>query len=333
MNAFDELEKIKRAGLPQILVLYGEEEELVQELKNRLLEFVQFDNADLGQAYFDLTPANANLALEELESLPFFVDQKLVILENLSNLTTAKKSVFDDKQLSRFEDFLNHPVETTQLILILHGKLDSRLKLTKKLKAQATLLEAQELKPQDLTRVFAGTGLSSAVLQRVFEKSNFSFPVIKQNLSLLKTYVGEREVTVEDVEKVVPKSLQDNIFLLTDLILKGKVAEARELVHDLILQGEELIKILVILTNSFRLYYQVKVMQSKGWNEAKQTSFLKIHPYRIKLANQQVRKMQEDYLSRALLSLIALDYKIKSSGVDANYLFDLALIKLALKDL
>ncbi|MEY8458397.1 DNA polymerase III subunit delta [Lactococcus ileimucosae] len=333
MNAFDELEKIKRAGLPQILVLYGEEEELVQELKNRLLEFVQFDNADLGQAYFDLTPANANLALEELESLPFFVEQKLVILENLSNLTTAKKSVFDDKQLSRFEDFLNHPVETTQLILILHGKLDSRLKLTKKLKAQATLLEAQELKPQDLARVFAGTGLSSAVLQRVFEKSNFSFPVIKQNLSLLKTYVGEREVTVEDVEKVVPKSLQDNIFLLTDLILKGKVAEARELVHDLILQGEELIKILVILTNSFRLYYQVKVMQSKGWNEAKQTSFLKIHPYRIKLANQQVRKMQEDYLSRALLSLIALDYKIKSSGVDANYLFDLALIKLALKDL
>lgn len=333
MNAFDELEKIKRAGLPQILVLYGEEEELVQELKNRLLEFVQFDNADLGQAYFDLTPANANLALEELESLPFFVEQKLVILENLSNLTTAKKSVFDDKQLSRFEDFLNHPVETTQLVLILHGKLDSRLKLTKKLKTQATLLEAQELKPQDLARVFAGTGLSSAVLQRVFEKSNFSFPVIKQNLSLLKTYVGEREVTVEDVEKVVPKSLQDNIFLLTDLILKGKVAEARELVHDLILQGEELIKILVILTNSFRLYYQVKVMQSKGWNEAKQTSFLKIHPYRIKLANQQVRKMQEDYLSRALLSLIALDYKIKSSGVDANYLFDLALIKLALKDL
>ncbi|WP_251711940.1 DNA polymerase III subunit delta [Lactococcus ileimucosae] len=333
MNAFDELEKIKRAGLPQILVLYGEEEELVQELKNRLLEFVQFDNADLGQAYFDLTPANANLALEELESLPFFVEQKLVILENLSNLTTAKKSVFDDKQLSRFEDFLNHPVETTQLILILHGKLDSRLKLTKKLKTQATLLEAQELKPQDLARVFAGTGFSSAVLQRVFEKSNFSFPVIKQNLSLLKTYVGEREVTVEDVEKVVPKSLQDNIFLLTDLILKGKVAEARELVHDLILQGEELIKILVILTNSFRLYYQVKVMQSKGWNEAKQTSFLKIHPYRIKLANQQVRKMQEDYLSRALLSLIALDYKIKSSGVDANYLFDLALIKLALKDL
>lgn len=333
MSAFEELEKIKKAGLPQILVLYGEEEDLVQELKSRLLEYVHFDSTDLGQAYFDLNNANANLALEELESLPFFVEQKLVILENLTNLTTVKKAVFDEKQTVRFENFLNDPVETTQLILILHGKLDSRLKLTKKLKTQATLLEAQELKPQELSRVFADTGLSGTILQRIFEKSNFSFPVIKQNISLLKTYVGERTITLADVEKVVPKSLQDNIFLLTDLILKGDVNQARDLVHDLTLQGEELIKISVILTNSFRLYYQVKLMQNKGWNEQKQTSYLKIHPYRVKLANQQVRNMQENFLAQATLSLIELDYKIKSSRVDANYLFDLALIKLALKDL
>lgn len=333
MSVFDELEKIKKVGLPQILVLYGEEENIVQELKDRLLEFVHYDSSDLGQAYFDLNTSNANLALEELESLPFFVEQKLVILENLSNLTTAKKSVLDEKQASRFENFLNNPVESTQLILILHGKLDSRLKLTKKLKSVATLLEAQELKPQELSRAFAETGLSNTILQRVFEKSNYTFPIIKQNISLLKTYTGEREITLEDVEKVVPKSLQDNIFLLTDLILKGKVADARDLVHDLTLQGEELIKILVIMTNTFRLYYQVKLMQNKGWDEQKQTTYLKIHPYRVKLANQQVRKMQEDFLAQALLSLIELDYKIKSSGVDANYLFDLAVIKLALKDL
>lgn len=333
MSAFDELDKIKSAGLPQILVLYGEEEDIVQELKSRLLEFVHYDSSDLGQAYFDLTASNANLALEELESLPFFVEQKLVILENLSNLTTAKKSVLDEKQTARFENFLSNPVETTQLILILHGKLDSRLKLTKKLKAQATLLEAQELKPQELSRIFSGVGLSTNILQRIFEKSNFTFPVIKQNIALLKTYAADREITLEDVEKVVPKSLQDNIFLLTDLILQGKVVASRNLVHDLTLQGEELIKILVILTNSFRLYYQVKIMQSKGWNEQKQTSYLKIHPYRVKLANQQVKTMHEKFLSKSVLSLIELDYKMKNSGVDANYLFDLALIKLALKDL
>ena len=155
MSVFDELEKIKKVGLPQILVLYGEEENIVQELKDRLLEFVHYDSSDLGQAYFDLNTSNANLALEELESLPFFVEQKLVILENLSNLTTAKKSVLDEKQTSRFENFLNNPVESTHLILILHGKLDSRLKLTKKLKSVETLLEAQELKPQELSRAFA----------------------------------------------------------------------------------------------------------------------------------------------------------------------------------
>ncbi|MFR4616609.1 MAG: hypothetical protein ACLT64_07660 [Streptococcus salivarius] len=95
---------------------------------------------------YDLTPSNSDLALEDLESLPFFSDSRLVILENLVNLTTAKKSVLDEKQLKRFENFLDDPPETTQLVLILYGKLDSRLKVVKKLKAKATLLEAQELK-------------------------------------------------------------------------------------------------------------------------------------------------------------------------------------------
>ncbi|MFK5291353.1 DNA polymerase III subunit delta, partial [Lactococcus lactis] len=141
MTVFDEFNEIKRKGLPQILVIFGESRELVGELKNQLLTEVNFEPTDLSQAYYDLTPSNSDLALEDLESLPFFSDSRLVILENLVNLTTAKKSVLDEKQLKRFENFLDDPPETTQLVLILYGKLDSRLKVVKKLKAKATLLE------------------------------------------------------------------------------------------------------------------------------------------------------------------------------------------------
>ena len=155
MTVFDEFNEIKRKGLPQILVIFGESRELVGELKNQLLTEVNFEPTDLSQAYYDLTPSNSDLALEDLESLPFFSDSRLVILENLVNLTTAKKSVLDEKQLKRFENFLDDPPETTQLVLILYGKLDSRLKVVKKLKAKATLLEAQELKSQELIQYFS----------------------------------------------------------------------------------------------------------------------------------------------------------------------------------
>ena len=332
MTVFDDFEKIKNTGLPQLLVIFGESEDLVQELKKQLFEFVHFDPSDLSQAYFDLTPTNATLALEELESLPFFSDSRLVILENLFNLTTAKKTVLDEKQLKRFENFLDYPSDTTQLILILHGKLDSRLKVVKKLKAQGTLLEVQELKTQELIQYFLRTtSLPRSVLTRIAEKSNDTLSIMKQNIDLVQTYALGREVTVDDVEKVVPKSLQDNIFALTDLIFKGQVNQARELVHDLTLQGEDLIKILAILTNSYRLYLQVKIMQEKGWQEQQQVSFLKMHPYPVKLANQLVRKLPVRLLKKGLMDLIELDFASKTSTADKSYLFDLTLIKLTLK--
>jgi DNA polymerase-3 subunit delta len=332
MTVFNDFDHIKNQGLPQILVIFGEVTDIVQELKSQLLDFVQYNPTDLGQAYFDLTAANANLALEELESLPFFSDSRMVILENLVNLTTAKKSVLDEKQLKRFEIFLDHPAETTQLVLILHGKLDSRLKLVKKLKAQAILLEAEALRAPELVQYFTKvTGLSRPVLTRIAEKSGDIFSVMKQNIELVKTYALGREVTVDDVEKVVPKSLADNIFALTDLIFKGKINEARDLVHDLTLAGEDLIKILAILTNSYRLYLQVKLMQEKGWREEQMVAALKMHPYPVKLANSLVRRLSTMTLKEGLLELIELDFGIKTSSADKAYLFDLVLIKLTLK--
>lgn len=338
MSVFDEFEKIKKAGLPQILVIYGEEQALVQELKRQLFELVNFQPEDLGQAYFDLNPANADLALEELESLPFFSDQRLVILENLTNLTTAKKKVLSDKQFARFEQFLDAPSETTQLVLIIPSKLDSRLKVTKKLKKEATLLEASELKPQELLSYFSQElDWSRNLIERLFEKSNFNFSVIKQNIALVKTYLGDAPARLEAIEKAVPKSLQDNIFDLTGMIFSGNIIAARSLVADLILQGQELIQLLAILNNNYKLYYKVLLMREKGWSEAQQVDFLKKngnprqHPYPVKLANQAVSRLSKKVLQQSLRQLIELDYQLKSSAADKEYLFDLTLIKLAEK--
>lgn len=333
MSVFDDFERIKKAGLPPILVISGESEPMIQELKKQLLEFVHFDATDLSQSYFDLNATNSDLALEELESLPFFSDSRFVIFENLLNLSTAKKSVFDESQMQRFEKYVEQPVDFTRLAVIVHGKLDSRLKVVKKLKKQAILLEATDLKKMELVKYLAGVypEIGRPLILRIVEKSNEQFAVAVQNIELVKTYAGERAITEADIEKVVPKSLQDNIFLLTELVIQGKIAQARDLVHDLVLQGEEIIKLTAILTNSFRLYAQVKVMQDKKWNENKQNETLKIHPYRVKLANQQVRKISKTYLFSALLSLIDLDFQLKSSGGDPTYLFDITLIKLTLK--
>ena len=149
MTVFDELSRVTAETLPQFTVISGENDNIISELKTQILEKIGFDSSDLSQAYFDMTESDPDLALEELESLPFFGDGMLVVFENLWDLTTVKKSVLNDKQLTRLEHFLDHPLESTQVIFIFHGKLDGKRRIVKKLKKIAFDLEATDLKSNE----------------------------------------------------------------------------------------------------------------------------------------------------------------------------------------
>ncbi len=330
MTVFDELSRVSAENLPQFTVISGENDDIISELKIQIFQKVGFDPSDLSQAYFDMTESDPNLALEELESLPFFGDGMLVVLENLWDLTTTKKSVLTEKQLTRLESFLDNPLETTKVIFIFHGKLDGKRRIVKKLKKLAFDLEATDLKLNDLTKYFVtDSGLQPNIINLIIEKSNANFSIIRQNIEMVKTYADGRAITPDDVQAAVPKSLSDNIFDLTDLILKSKLVEARALVADLVLQGEDEIKLLAILTTNFRLYFQIKLLLDKHYTDRQLVEFLKINPFRLKFLVVPARARSKVFLAQALRQLIDTDFKIKSGQADKKFLLDMALIRLA----
>ncbi|GFH39789.1 DNA polymerase III subunit delta [Lactococcus insecticola] len=330
MTVFDQVAQLSADNFPQFTAIFGEDEAVISELKTQVLDKVNFDPSDLSQSYFDLSATDADLALEELESLPFFGDKMLVVFENLWDLTTAKKSVFTDKQIARLENFLDNPLASTTVIFIFHGKLDGKRRIVKKLKKRALELDATELKIPELTKYFvSSSGLKPAIIALIIEKSNANFAIVKQNIELVRTYAQDREVTAADVEAAVPKSLSDNIFDLTDLILKQQLVKARSLVSDLVLQGEDEIKLLAILTNNFRLYYQIKLLLDKHYNDRQIIEFLKINPFRLKFLMAPARMMTKDFISQALTQLIDTDFKIKTGQADKKLLLDLTLIRLS----
>jgi len=335
MTVFDQLEEVNKDQLAPFYLLYGEEDDLLNNIKDDLSKKLDFSKDDLSQSYFDMPISDGNQVLEDLESLPFFDDKRLVIIENLWDITTSKKSTLDEGQLKRLEAYIDNPVETTVLVIVVHGKVDNKRRLVKKLKKVSQVFEAQPLSEMELLNYFSKEledsklDLSSHILKRIFEKSNNNFGPIKQNIDLLKLYKSSGSVTLEEVDYILPKTLQDNIFDLTDLLLKGKINEAQTLVDDLRFQGEEVIKLLAILLGNFRLYYQTKLLLEKSWSQKQISDFLKIHPYRIKLACTVVKSLAKSELEKIILSLIDLDFKIKTSYADKNYLFDLELIKIA----
>ena len=341
MQALQTIKKISAENLPPILVLSGDDIGQFEWMKEQLLKKVGYDSSDLNYSYFDMKETAYSEVELDLVSLPFFADEKIVILDHFVDVTTAKKRYMTDDELQSFEGYLSAPLETTRLIVIAEGKLDSKRRIVKLLKRDAQLLEATELKEQELRAHFAeeikslGLSIDSQAFDQLLIKSGFDFSEIQKNLEFLKTYKGASSITITDIEEAIPKTLQDNLFDLIQMILKKQIDSARSLVKDLRLQGEDEIKLLAILLSQFRIYTQVKLLKQEGRTESQIVSDLseltgrKVNPYQVKFALRDSRGISLNYLEQAICLLIDTDFQMKSGTYEKDYLFDLAVLKLA----
>ena len=341
MTVIEQIEQIKKGNLGLLTILCGEDVGQYHIAKDLLMKQLEFDTSDLGFAYFDMSEADYHQVDLDLVSLPFFSDEKVVILDYFADLTTDKKRYLTDDELKQFESYLENPVETTRLIILAPGKLDSKRRLVKLLKRDGLVLEANPLKEMELKNHFQnevgrlGLRMNPDVFHYLMVKSNFDFAEVSKNLVFLQSYRGENEISLADIDVAIPKTLQDNIFDLTQLVLQTKMDEASHLVRDLRLQGEDEIKLIAIMLTQFRTYLQVQILHEQGRGEQQIVTALsdlsgrKINPYQVKYALRDSRNLSVGFLKKVVKLLIETDYQIKTGQFDKDYLFDIALLRIA----
>ncbi|HEM3637602.1 TPA: DNA polymerase III subunit delta [Streptococcus suis] len=341
MTVIEQIEQIKKGNLGLLTILCGEDVGQYHIAKDLLMKQLEFDTSDLGFAYFDMSEADYHQVDLDLVSLPFFSDEKVVILDYFADLTTDKKRYLTDDELKQFEAYLENPVETTRLIILAPGKLDSKRRLVKLLKRDGLVLEANPLKEMELKNHFQnevrrlGLWMDPDVFHYLIVKSNFDFAEVSKNLVFLQSYRGQNEISLADIDVAIPKTLQDNIFDLTQLVLQTKMDEANHLVRDLRLQGEDEIKLIAIMLTQFRTYLQVQILHEQGRGEQQIVTALsdlsgrKINPYQVKYALRDSRNLSVGFLKKVVKLLIETDYQIKTGQFDKDYLFDIALLRIA----
>ena len=341
MLAIEESRKLSLSNLPSLTLFTGADQGQYDIMKTQVLKQIGYDPADLNFAYFDMKEVDYKSLELELVSLPFFTDEKIVILDHFVDITTAKKRYLTDDELKSFEDYLENPLPSSKLVIFAEGKLDSKRRLVKLLKRDAKVFEAIEPKEQEIRTYFQkwaqeqGLTFAGKSFEQLLIKSGFQFSEIQKNLLFLDAYKDNGDIKEEDIVEAIPKTLQDNIFDLTQLILGKKIVQARDLVKDLTLQGEDEIKLIAIMLGQFRLYTQVKILQESGQTEAQMVSSLghylgrNPNPYQIKFALRDTRALSLNFLQDSIRYLIQADYQIKTGVYEKGYLFEKALLQIA----
>ena len=341
MLAIEESQKLTLSNLSSLSLFTGTDQGQFEVMKSQVLKQIGYDSADLNFAYFDMKEVVYKDVELELVSLPFFADEKIVILDHFVDITTAKKRFLTDDELKSFEEYFDNPSPTTKLIIFAEGKLDSKRRLVKLLKRDAKVFDAVEAKEQELRQYFQkwsqkeGLQFANQSFENLLIKSGFQFSEIQKNLLFLQSYKEDSVIEEEDIVNAIPKTLQDNIFDLTQFILTKKMDQALDLVRDLTLQGEDEIKLIAVMLGQFRTFTQVKILAESGQAESQIASSLgsflgrNPNPYQIKFALRDSRGLSLSFLKQAISYLIETDYQIKTGLYEKGFLFEKALLQIA----
>lgn len=268
-------EDIKSGQYKKVYLLYGEESFLKQSYKKKLKEAVAGDDT-MNYNYFEGKGLDVNELISLSDTMPFFSDKRLIIIEDSGFFKTSSEAL---------ADYLPMIPDTTCIVFV-EDAVDKRNRLFKKVKE---LGHAAEMKRQDSAQLarWAGTILAQngrkitgSTMNLFLERTGDDMENIRMELEKLISYtMGSDVVTTEDMEAVTTVQVTNKIFDMVNAIVTRKTRLAMDLYEDLLTLKEPPMRILFLIARQFNQLLLVKEMTAKGTDRGTIASKLKIPPF------------------------------------------------------
>ncbi len=318
-------------GIVMLYFIYGTERFLMEQKLNALKK--EFDCSDelMNLSQYRGDEDRIKDVFEDLITPPFFTENKMIVLKNPLFLTTRKIKK-DDEQLQYFEKCLADNNEVRLVIYLDGDDLDKRKKIVKQLLSSAQVFKFDKVnhyRLSDSTRQAVKrrqATIDDDALELLLSRSDESLQKVANEVEKLCLY--SKHITYDIVDQMVNKPLDENIFDLTSAILQKDRRKIFMIYHDLMILNEEPVKLIIMIANSMRLIYQVKLLDRKGYNDKEIAKMLGVNPYRLKYVRQEGQDYDLNELLQCIDQLSKLDVAIKTGKMDKKTGLELFLIKI-----
>lgn len=338
MITIDVLEsEIKKNSIANGYVFCGLDEELIKSSIDPIIKKVlDKDFLDLNFIKIDGLTSTFDEIENACETLPFFGDKKVVLVYRANFL----KDKPDKEGAKTYTEILKYIKDLSQhTILIMYYLFNDKRDTPKKNKKLSTLdkyvkvVHCDKLKKdkyyKKIEDIFKENGRTIGKVQLKYfaDKVQNNFDIIKREIDKLDCYALGRELTKEDIDKLIPNKSEDDIFDLVEYISLRKVEKAIDLLDELLFKADQHMLIISSIGNHFKRLYEIKTYLLKG----KKLEFF-ISKYRLpqfvceKLMNQ-ASKFSLKQLNQLIKVCINTEIKLKSSTTDKQMEMELMLFK------
>ena len=302
---------IKSRAFRPVYLIYGEEAYLRQSLKRSLRAAVAGED-DMNYLYLEGKDADPLRIIEAAETMPFFADKRLIVVEN---------SGFFKKDAGKLPDFLDTMPDTTCLVFV-EEAIDKRNRLYKKVQALGHVAECTRQTTAELTRwvgrglAQAGKKVTAATVNAFLARTGEDMETIRQELEKLIAYTGDREVvTTEDVEAITTQQVNGRIFEMIDAIATRDRKRALELYYDLLVLKEPPMRIMALVARQFRGILQVKEMKEQGLGKQAIVEKTGFRPFVADRYIRQASRFRYEELEKHAATCVEMDEAVKKGNM------------------
>lgn len=306
---------IKEHQIKPLYLLYGEEDYLRQKYKNELKKAVAGEDESMNYAYYEGKNGNAAEIISFAQTLPFFADKRMVIVENAE---------LNKKPSDEWIAFLGEIPEHTCVVLV-EKELDKRGRFYKACKKHGYVADLDLQKEGFLIGwVKEWLGEQNCVMSDVNIKYFLgivanNMGIIKNELEKLYSYsMGQQEITREQIERLTTRTIENRIFEMIESATGADTERAFRLYHDLLALKEAPMKILILLTRQINILLQVKDHLRLGHASSETAKAVGVPPFVVSKVSSVAKRLTYKKLKQLLENAVQLEEDIKLGRIKDN---------------
>lgn len=306
-------EDIKTGQFKNIYLLYGEEAYLRKQYKNRLTKAMVPEGDTMNYAYYEGKGIPVPEAIELADTMPFFSERRLIVIEDSGLFKTAAPEL---------ADYLGSMSPST-CFLFVEQEVDRRGKLYKAVKSKGRVVELSRQDERTLVRWLTGMvkqegkQIQESTVRHILSRVGTDMENLEKEMEKLFCYTLDQEmITVSDVDAVCTAQISNHIFEMVDAVAKQDKKKALDYYYDLLALKEPPMRILYLLTRQFKLLLEVQELVKKGMGRKQVAEKAGVHPFAAGKYMDQCRNFRKADLRAIMEEGAELEEAVKTGRLN-----------------
>lgn len=317
-------EDIKSGKFKNVYLLYGEEAYLKKQYKDRMKKAIIPDGDTMNYAYYEGKGINPAELVDLAETMPFFADLRLIVVEN---------SGFFKNSATELADYIKSMPDTVCLLFV-ENEVDKRGKMYKAVKDRGRIVEMGRQDEKTLLYWIAGNvkkegrQIKESTARYLVSKTGTDMENLEKELEKLFSYtIGQEEITAADIDDICTTQISNKIFDMIEAVAAKRQKQALDYYYDLLALKEPPMRILYLLARQFKLLLEVKDLMGRGNDKARIAKTAKLHPFVAGKYMQQCRTFTKAELRDIMEEAASTEEMVKTGRLNDVMSVEIFIVK------